>query len=376
MRAQFQHEAQQKLPPMLQYLLFMSGILVALPIFVLVALAFELPITASGIGYLSGSVLVVASLILTPWARTYSRVLAISGVIVIILITSTRLILAHQEMAPAISMLTLPGGRELRWMGYLLDEQDSLIFGEALFHFIGGDSPNEHENTAFALYEAYSKMRVGQRVFPSPFVSTYLNLQKPTHFDAIVVEPEIEPSPEFAVVFLHGYMGNVTSQCWEISQAVEIFGGVTVCPSTGWRGDWWQPPGEAILRATIEYVRGRGIQRFYLAGFSNGGSGISRLAPQLKNETGLKGLIFIDGIHNGAAIRDTGLPVLIIQGAQDERMPATRARQIAEQIGASGTYVELNGDHFLIMKQPGLVQAAIARWLEQFEEKKHATTQY
>jgi pimeloyl-ACP methyl ester carboxylesterase len=361
---------------MLQYLLFMFGILLVLPVSVLLVLALMLPITTSGIGYLSGSVLIVAGLILASWAGRYSRVMAIIGVIVIILIASLRLILARRDMARTISMLTLPQGRESGWIGYLIDEQDSLIFGEALFHFVGGDSPSEHENTASALYEAYSKMRVEQRIFPSPFLSTYLNLQKPTHFDAIVVEPEIESPPEFAVVFLHGYMGNVTSQCWEISQAVKIFGGVTICPSTGWRGDWWQPQGEAILRATIEYVSARGIQRFYLGGFSNGGSGISRLAPQLKDETGLKGLIFIDGIHNGAAIRDTGLPVLIIQGAQDERMPAARARQIAEEIGASGTYVELNGDHFLIMKQPKLVQAAIARWLEQFEEKKYATTQY
>jgi surfactin synthase thioesterase subunit len=55
-------------------------------------------------------------------------------------------------------------------------------------------------------------------------------------------------------------------------------------------------------------------------------------------------------------------------------MPVKQARQIAEEIGQAATYVELNGDHFLIMKQPDLVQAAIAQWLEQFEERKYATT--
>ena len=273
-------------------------------------------------------------------------------------------------------MITLPQGKEARWVNYLIDEQDSLIFGETLFHYLGGDSVNEHENTASALYAAYSEMRAGQKVFPSPFISTYLNLQRPTHFDAIVIEPEVNHLPEFAVVFLHGYMGNVTSQCWEIAQAVKIFGGVTVCPSTGWRGDWWQPQGYAILQSTFEYVRERGIQRFYLGGFSNGGSGISRLAPQLKNEIGLSGLIFIDGINYGAGIQATGLPVLIIQGSQDERMPVTQARQVAVEIGEAGTYAELDGDHFLIMKQPRLVQDAIAQWLQQFEERKYATTQY
>jgi len=273
-------------------------------------------------------------------------------------------------------MITLPKGQETRWLNYLIDEQDSLIFGETLFHFIGGDSANEHANIAPAVFADYSKMRAEQRLFPSPILSTYINLQSPEHFDAIVIEPEVNHPPEFAVVFLHGFMGNVTAQCWEIAQAVKIFGGVTVCPSTGWQGAWWQPNGQAILQAIFEYVRGRGIQKFYLGGFSNGGSGISRLAPQLKGEPGLTGLIFIDGIHNGAGIRETDLPVLIIQGAQDERMRVEQARQVAEEIGTSATYVELNGDHFLIMKQPKFVQDAIAQWLEHFEQRKYATSGY
>ena len=361
---------------MLRYLLCGLGICLALPVLALIWMAFTLPITTSGIGYLSGSSLTIAGLILVPWARRYSTLLTITGLIILAWIASLRLILARQDTTPSISMITLPQGKEGRWVNYLIDEQDSLIFGETLFHYIGGDSVDEHENTASALNAAYSEMRAGQKVFPSPFISTYLNLQRATHFDAIVIEPEVNHLPEFAVVFLHGYMGNVTSQCWEIAQAVKIFGGVTVCPSTGWRGDWWQPQGQAILQSTFEYVRERGIQRFYLGGFSNGGSGISRLAPQLKNEIGLSGLIFIDGLHDGADIQATALPVLIIQGSQDERMPVTQARQIAEDIGKAATYIELDGDHFLIMKQPRLVQDAIAQWLEEFEERKYATTQY
>lgn len=359
-----------------RYWLCAFGIVLAPPILALIIMAFGLPITTSGIGYLSGSTVVITGLILAPWARRYSILLTIGGVLVIALIAGLRLSLARQETTANIRMITLPHGKETRWVNYLIDEQDGLLFGEALFHLIGGDSPAEHGNVASALLAEYSAMRSVQGLFPSPILSTYLNLQGSAHFDAIIIEPEVKQLPEFAVVFLHGYMGNVTAQCWEIAQAVKIFGGVTVCPSTGWRGDWWQPQGQAILQSTFEYVRERGIQRFYLGGFSNGGSGISRLAPQLGNETGLSGLIFIDGIHNGAGIRETGLPVLIIQGAQDERMLATQARQVAEEIGQAGTYVELSGDHFLIMKQPRLVQDAIMHWLEQFEEQKYATTQH
>ena len=101
-----------------------------------------------------------------------------------------------------------------------------------------------------------------------------------------------------------------------------------------------------------------------MGGFSNGGFGIGRLVSKLGNEPELSGLFFIDGIYDGAGLRSTGLPILIIQGLQDERMPATEARRIAAVIGDSGTYVELNSDHFLIMKQPGLVQEVLSAWLE------------
>jgi hypothetical protein len=259
---------------MLRYLIVVLGFILALPILVLSALAFTLPVTVSGIGYLFGSLLFVAGLILAPWAHKQFSVLTITGGIVMVAVASMRLMLALQDIAaPPIRMITLPRDRNTRLASYLIDEQDSLIFGETLFYFIGGDSQQEHENITSALFAEYSEMKATQRLFPSPIVSTYLNLQSPTRFDAIVIEPEVDHPPEFALVFLHGYMGNVTGQCWQIAQAVKIFGGLTVCPSTGWRGDWWQPQGEAILQTTFDYVRGRGIQRFYLGGFSNGGPG-------------------------------------------------------------------------------------------------------
>jgi hypothetical protein len=335
---------------MLRYLLFLAGVILALPILAISALSFGLPVTISGIGYLLGSVLAAAGLILFPWAGRMSISITILGILLVTSVATVRLILVQQNPNPSIRMVALPQGKDTHWINTLIDEQDRLIVGEALFHRIGGDSADEHNGITSALHTDYSQIRGTQRVFSSPFVSTYLNLQGSTHFDAIVIEPEIDHPPEFALVFLHGYMGNVTAQCWEIAQAIKNFGAVTVCPSTGWRGDWWQPQGQAILQSTFEYLREQRIQKFYLGDFSNGGFSISRLASQLKNEKGLGGLIFIDGIDNGTDIRETGLPVLILQGAQDERVPAAHSRQIAEEIGDLGTYVELMGDHFLIMK--------------------------
>jgi pimeloyl-ACP methyl ester carboxylesterase len=290
-----------------------------------------------------------------------------TGVGIIILVGAIRLIAARQETMSNVKMIALPGGTDTRWINNLIDEQDGLIFGEMLFHQIGGDSDNEHRKLASALFTDYSEIRRAQKSFPSPLLSTYLNLQRPSHFDAVVIEPEIDPFPKFAVVFLHGYMGNVTAQCSEIAQAVKVFGALTICPSTTWTGAWWEPEGQAILQETFKYVRSRGIEKFYLGGFSNGGISINRLVYQLKNEKGLAGLIFIDGIFDGKSIRDANLPVLVIQGTQDERIRVESVRPVVEDIGDQATYVELDADHFLIMKQPSRVQYAIANWLEKFE---------
>src|SRR6266487_2457068 len=264
-----------------RFLLCLLGVLLALPILAIIILAFRLPITISGMGYLSGCVLFILGLILAPLASRNSLILIITGTILVALVISIRLIFAQQDTTGDIRMITLPSGREALWINYLIDEQDSLIFGEALFHRIGGDSANEHQGITSALFADYSEMRVMQRVYASPLISTYLNLQGSTHLDAVIIAPKINQSPAFAVIFLHGYMGNVTAQCWEIAKAIKVFGAVTVCPSTDWTGAWWQPQGQAILQETFEYLRGQGLQKFYLGGFSNGGLSINRLASQL-----------------------------------------------------------------------------------------------
>ena len=349
---------------MFRYLLFLAGVALALPILAISALSLGLPVTISGIGYLLGSVLTAAGLILFPWVGRKSISITILGLSLIAAVATFRLILVRQNSNPSIRMVALPQGTDTHWINTLIDEQDSLIMGEALFYRIGGDSPDEHNGISSALHTDYSQIRATQGVFSSPFLSTYLNLQRSTHFDAIIIEPDINHPPEFALVFLHGYMGNVAAQCWEIAQAVNRFGAMTICPSTDWKGDWWQPQGQAILQSTFAYLRGQGIQKFYLGGFSNGGISIGRLASQLKDEKRLHGLILIDGFDNGMGIRELGLPVLLLEGLQDERIPPAYARQVAAEIGDLGTYVELNGDHFLIMKQPASVQNAITDWLK------------
>ena len=346
---------------MFRSILCFLGLVLALPLVAFMPLAFRLPLTISGVGYLFGAILTVSGLILAPKVVQY-YVLTISGILIVVVIASIRLFLVRNTDL-SLKVITLPSAGKTSSINRLIDEQDNLVFGEALFHKIGGDSDREHEGLTSAFVDVYSKMRK-EGSFSSPILSTYLNLQTPSHFDAVVIEPDGEA--HFGLVFLHGYMGNVAAQCWVIAQAVKQLGGVTVCPSTVWTGAWWEPDGQRILQNTLKYLRGQGITTIYLGGFSNGGFSIGRLASELKNERELSGLIFIDGFMNGEMIRSLGLPVLIIEGTQDTRVPVAAAHQFVTEVGDLGTYEEVNSDHFLIMKQPAMVQNAILRWLEKY----------
>jgi hypothetical protein len=271
---------------MYRYLLSLLGFLLALPAVAWLVLAFLLPITVSGMGYLAGFLLIVAGLISLPWAARYSFPLVVAGSLFIAFVASARLILTGRGESSGIRVLSLPEGRQTRWLNTLIDEQDALIFGEAIFHRIGGDTAAEHEGLTSAFRSAYADLRVAYGIVPSPVLPTYLGLQRPSAFDTVLIVPELGGPTDTAVIFLHGFMGNVTSQCWVIAQAASQMGAVTACPSTEWTGGWWQPGGRAILEATFQYLRDQGVKDFFLGGFSNGGFGISRLVSTVSARRG------------------------------------------------------------------------------------------
>ena len=152
-------------------------------------------------------------------------------------------------------------------------------------------------------------------------------------------------------------------QCWLFARAATLHGVVTLCPSVSWRGDWWTDRGEATVRRAIDDLQQRGIERIYLAGLSNGALGASRLASRLHMP--LAGLILISGADPDAAT--ASLPVLIIQGTQDERMPAALAQRFARAAGANGSLRLLEGDHFLLAKRADEVEKMIADWITKQE---------
>jgi len=351
---------------LLRYLLFLVVILLAILVLTLSVLALDTPVSSSGGYYLLGSSFLAIGLILAPWWFKASLTLTLSGLAVVLAVTGARI--NQNRIEPlGLKVIVLPSGEKTRLINILIDEQDTLLFGEKLLRLIGGVSAHEHEGLTPAVTAAYREARMVYGNFPSPVLSTYLDLQRSSAFDAVVIEPTITSLEPVGVIFLHGFTGNVSIQCWQIARAVESLGAMTVCPSTGWQGYWWQLEGESIVRASFRYLRERGIERIYLGGFSNGGNGVGSLMPALASEQDIAGLFFIDGFRNAAGVRETGLSVLVIEGIQDERIPVGYARQFVAEVGEQVTYVEFDADHFLIMKQPKAVQDALSAWLVERE---------
>ena len=263
-----------------------------LPVSLLTALALFTPITFSGALYLIGALLVAAGAITAPWRRTRFRGVTRAGMVLICLVACIRLVVAAS--GTTVTLITLPGGQNTRWLDRLVPERDIALFGVQLAYVTGtAISPREHEGLMPALQAAYAAMGGAGATTSSPCLSTYLGRQHPGSFDTVVIEPAGSEPACTAVVFLHGFTGNFTVQGWLLAQAAGKIGAVTVCPSVGWRGDWWTENGQQTVRNTLDYLHARGIKRVYLAGLSNGAVGTCRLAPRLSSK--LSGLILISG---------------------------------------------------------------------------------
>lgn len=346
-------------PLRFRHLVFLAGLGLVPPVGLLVLLALVTPITPSGLGYTVGVVLVAAGALGVLWRPRGAGVSIVAGLLVMTAVAGVRL--AAGAQADVVTLVTLPDEGNTRWIDRLIHERDLGLFGQHAAFLAGfGINRQEHDGLATALAAAYESLDEVGGTTSSPTFATYLFQQWPEKFDAIVVEPPDGKTPQSAVIYLHGFGGSFTVQGWLIGQAARRIDALTVCPSVGFTGNWWTPWGEQTVRATIAYLRKRGIRRIYLAGLSNGAVGTCRLAERLHGE--LVGLILISGADPHAAITD--LPVIALQGNNDHRMLAASTRRYIERVGNLGTYREFDGDHVLLAKRAAEVQDALVEWLQ------------
>jgi pimeloyl-ACP methyl ester carboxylesterase len=346
---------------------FLLGLLLSPLAAVLLVAAVAIRPSLSGWGYVVGGVLLTVGLLTRPWRQR--RGLTRAGALLLVLVAGSRLLLVRE--GTSLSTPRLPEGGS-RLINRLVEERDGVLLAARFLLLSGGINRTEAREFIPALEATFERLGRAEGPVATPAVATYLGLQSPESFDAVVIAPKA-PVPETAVVLLHGYAGNFAVYCWQVAQAAEAISALTVCPSVGPLGNWWSPQGEATLKRTLAWLAGRGIRRVYLAGLSNGGVGVGVLSGRVSHPgLEVRGLVYISGIWPKAPA--PRVPVLFIQGRHDSMMPTRTVRALARQAGPRATYVEVDSGHFAFLDRREECEQAIASWLREREGKGTGVT--
>ncbi len=322
--------------------------------------ALELGASVSGWGYVMGAAFASAGLLTKPWRQR--RGLIRVGLGLMLLVACARLIFATGNR---LDTLRLPGeGRRL--INRLVAERDGTLLSARLLLFTGQLPRSDARDFIAALQGAFDRLDDAEGAFATPAVATWVGLQSPESFDAVVIPPEGGKATDVAFVALHGYTGNFAVYCWQLSRAARSISALTVCPSVGPKGDWWSHQGEETLDRTLAWLEHRGIRRVYLAGLSNGGVGASVLAERVSRRgIELEGLVLISGADSRAT--PPRVPVLLVEGRRDSMMPAHLMRAYARQAGSLATYFEVDSGHFALLDRYEECERGISSWLREQE---------
>lgn len=198
-----------------------------------------------------------------------------------------------------------------------------------------------------AMYDAYDEMG------PAP---SLVVAELTGGADAeIWIEPD-DPT-DLGIVFLHGYGGNFTVNCWQFAQAAP--GARTVCPSLGVPARWSSARGRAVIQRSIDRLRAHGATRIVLAGLSQGALGASVHARALRGQ--IDGVVLVSGVARRARV--PGVPVLVIHGTRDTWTARAPAAALARRARRRGTFAQVPGGHFVFLQNREVVRNHIAQWL-------------
>lgn len=343
--------------------MFFLGLLTA-PIALFLAVAAVLiGATPSGWGYVVGAVITSAGLLTKRWRRW--RGLTRVGLGLLLLVVGARLVLSEGK---GLHTLRLPDeGRRLT--NRLVDERDGTLLAAHALLLSGQVPASDARDFVPALEGAFTRLHDAEGSIATPAIATWLGRQSPEAFDAVVIPPEGNASPEVAVVMLHGYAGNFAVYCWQMARSARAISALTVCPSVGPAGDWWTRHGEETLERTFAWLARRGIRRVYLGGLSNGGLGASVLVGRVAHPgLELRGLVLISGASS--KVPAPRIPVLLVEGKNDSMMPARLMREFAQRAGRLATYVEVDSGHFAFLDRHETCEKAISSWLLERERSR------
>ena len=334
--------------------------LLALPLLAIATLLFAGPPTLEGGTFALALVAIALGIV----ARI--REATVVGSLVALALVLARLVFADEG-----ERLVAHDGRAL---DRVLPERDVALGASRLLLLAGviEEHASAEHGLLPSLRDGYDRLRDDEGWVPSPVLSTLVLGHERDDFstrsagsaaDFVMLERRASGT-EAAVVFLHGSMGNVTLECWQVAQAAAAHALPTFCPSTDTSGRWDAPRGRAILDETLRRLKDRGVRRVVIVGLSAGGIGLSRLAPRLRLPEGmsLEGLVQLSG--TGAPAHPRRVPTLILQGGRDRMTPPAPARRHARALGRHARYVEVpEAGHWLLLSHHDRVHDELSRFL-------------
>ncbi len=222
------------------------------------------------------------------------------------------------------------------------------ICGALTLLAVGRFSPEEAGQLPIAMYGAYDEM--------GPAPSLVLHELQGGGDGALWIEPSA-PASDLGIVFLHGYGGNFTINCWQFAQAAPH--ARTVCPSLGVPARWSSKRGRQVIERSIRALKGAGARRVVLAGLSQGALGASVHARPLRHQ--IAGLVLVSGVSRRASV--PGVPLLVVHGTRDTWTAGAPARSLARRAGPHGELAMVRGGHFVFLQQRHKVRNLIQQWL-------------
>jgi len=342
-----------------RWIWFFASVLIGLPLLALSGVVVVGPPTPEAALFSVGVLAFVIGGLVAPW-RENATWGARGGFLLLLSLIAYRFFEA--DASTTITTATAPAMTEGRWLDRIVPERDVALGGSTLL-LITGQLENPERGLLDSLRDGYARMRLAEGPVPSSTISTFMFGQTPEDHTVHRVVPSgrFNP-PEAVVLFLHGFIGNVTLECWQVAQAANPVGLDVICPSTEWRARWAEPDGRAIVDLTIARLRSEGVQRIYLAGLSAGAIGASRLVSRLDVE----GLVLISGASSQA--NPARIPTIVLTGDRDTMTPPAPARAYARRLGRDARYVEVeDAGHWMILSHHERVTDELRRWFAEQE---------
>ena len=164
-----------------------------------------------------------------------------------------------------------------------------------------------------------------------------------------------------------------------LKELADQYGYAILAPTYG-TGNWNYDPDARVCRRLLEQIDSSPEldgETVFLSGLSNGGKGVSRAIPA--HGPRFKGAIYISPVIELAPIQTIAyqmavgdLPVLILHGEEDRRIPASILRRRAAIIEAHAASLDAhyvaNEDHFLMFSKPGWLVKELANFMQANKE--------